>query len=83
MLCLEIICFGVPQRQNLHIYTTTECGNCYALLVICNHGPPSPGGLRGIDVEMSGSLTNVFPRQCGGNTQGLLYVDSKGREMKR
>ena len=29
---------------------------CYAL-VICNHGPPTPGGGRGIAVEMSGVFT--------------------------
>ena len=33
-------------------------------------------------MEMSGALTKVLPRQCGGNTQGLLYIDKKGSEMK-
>ena len=54
----------------------------YNALVISNHGPPTPGGVPGIAVEMSGALTNVLPRQCGGNTRGLLYIDKKGSEMK-
>ena len=33
-------------------------------------------------MEMSGALTKVLPRQCGGNTRGLLYIDKKGSEMK-
>ena len=33
-------------------------------------------------MEMSGALTKDLPRQCGGNTQGLLYIDKKGSEMK-
>ena len=44
---------------------------------------PIPGGGRGIDVEVSGALIKVLSRQCGGNTGGLLYIDNKGREMKR
>ena len=52
-------------------------------LVICNHGPPRPGGGWGIAVEMSRALTKMLPRQCGGNTQGLLYIGKKGSEMKR
>ena len=51
-------------------------------LVICNHGPPTPGGVPGTTVEMSGALTKVLPRQCGGNTRGLFYIDKKGSEMK-
>ena len=51
-------------------------------LVICNHGPPNPGGVPGIAVEMSGALTKVLPWQCRGNTRGLLYIDKKGSEMK-
>ena len=51
-------------------------------LVICNHGPPTPRGVLGIVVEMSGALTKVLPWQCGGNTRGLLYIDKKGSEMK-
>ena len=34
---------------------------------------PRPGGGRGIAVEISGALTKVLPRQCGGNTRGLIY----------
>ena len=41
-----------------------------------------PGGVLGIAVEMSGALTKVLPRQCRGNTRGLLYIDKKGSEMK-
>ena len=33
-------------------------------------------------MEMCGALTKVLPRQCGGNTRGLLYIDKKGSEMK-
>ena len=40
-------------------------------LVICNHGP-HPRGRAGVAVEMGGALTKVMPRQCGGNTRGLL-----------
>ena len=69
LLFLEIALFG-------------RVVNHYAL-VICNHGPhPHPGGVPGIAVEMSGALTNVLPRQCGGNTRGLLCIDKKGSEMK-
>ena len=32
---------------------------------------------------MSGALTKILPRQCGGNTRGLLYIGKKGSEMKR
>ena len=42
---------------------------------------PTPGGVPGIAVEMSGALTKVLPWQCGGNTRGLLYI-KKGSEMK-
>ena len=44
--------------------------------------PPTPGGVPEMAVEMSGALTKVLPRQCGGNTRGLLYIDKKGSEMK-
>ena len=59
----------------------------YNALVICNHSPPpppppTPGGVPGIVVEMSGALTKVLPRQCEGNTRGLLDIDKKGSEMK-
>ena len=62
-------------RQTNHYITRLP--NCafrgtYAL-VICNHGPPTPGGVPVIAVEMSGALTKVLPRQCGGSTRGLLY----------
>ena len=49
-------------------------------LIICKHAPTPRG--PGIAVEMSGALTKVLPRQCGENTQGLLYIDKKGSEMK-
>ena len=32
---------------------------------------------------MSRALTKVLPRQCRGNTRGLLYIGKKVREMKR
>ena len=38
------------------------------------------GGRRGIAVEISGALTTVLPRQCWGNTRGLLYICKKGSE---
>ena len=50
--------------------------------VICNHSPQTLGGGQGIALEMR-ALTKVLPRQCGGNTQCLLYIGRKGREMKR
>ena len=34
-------------------------------------------------MEMSGALTKVLPRQCGGHARGLLFIGKKGREMKR
>ena len=33
-------------------------------------------------MEMSGALTKVLSRQCGGNIRDLLYIDKKGSEMK-
>ena len=33
-------------------------------------------------MELSRALTKVLPRQCGENTQGLLYIGKKGREMR-
>ena len=36
-----------------------------------------------IAVEKSRALTKVLPRQCGGNTWGLLYIGKKGSEMER
>ena len=52
-------------------------------LVICNLGHPTPVGGRGIALEMSGGMTEIFPWQCGGNTGGLLYIGKKCSEMKR
>ena len=43
-------------------------------LVICNLGPSIPGSGREIALDMSEALTKVLPRQCGGNTQGFLYL---------
>ena len=51
-------------------------------LVICNHGPPTPGGGRGIAVEMSGVFTFALSPQCGGNTGDLCYIGKKGGAMK-
>ena len=28
-------------------------------------------------MEMSGALTKVLPRQCGGTTRGLLYIGNQ------
>ena len=36
----------------------------YNALVICNHGPPTSGGGRGIAVEMNGALTKVLHMVC-------------------
>ena len=55
--------------------------NTYAL-VICNHGPPTPGAGRGIAVEMSGVFTFALSPQCGGNTRDLCYIGKKGGAMK-
>ena len=55
--------------------------NNYAL-VICNHGPPTPGAGRGIAVEMSGVFTFALSPQCGGNTRDLCYIGKKGGAMK-
>ena len=35
---------------------------------------PTPGGRRGITVEMSGALTKGLPQRCGVNTRGMLYI---------
>ena len=53
-----------------------------ALVIFVTTGP-TPGIGQGIAVEMSAALTKVLPRQCRGNTRGLLYVGKKGCEMKR
>ena len=52
-------------------------------LVICNHGPPTPGAGRGIAVEMSGVFTFALSPQCGGNTRDLCYIGKKGGAMKK
>ena len=59
--------------------TDQLCGNA---LVICNHGPPTPGEGRGIAVEMSGVFTFALSPQCGGNTRDLCYIGKKGGAMK-
>ena len=51
-------------------------------LVICNHGPPTPGAGRGIAVEMSGVFTFALSLQCGGNTRDLCYIGKNGGAMK-
>ena len=50
--------------------------NAYNALVIYNMAT-TPLGRRGIAVEMSGALTKILPRQCEGNTRGLLYIGKK------
>ena len=55
--------------------------SAYAL-VICNHGPPTPGAGRGIAGEMSGVFTFVLSPQCGGNTRDSCYIGKKGGAMK-
>ena len=59
----------------------TRFNKAYAL-VICNHGPPTPGAGRGIAVEMSGVFTFALSPQCGGNTRDLCYIGKKGGAMK-
>ena len=56
--------------------------NIVYALVICNHGPPTPGEGRGIAVEMSGVFTFALSPQCGGNTRDLCYIGKKGGAMK-
>ena len=51
-------------------------------LVICNHGP-YPWGRARHSHGKSGALNKVLSLQCGGNTQGLLYIGKKGSEMKK
>ena len=64
-------------REVISIYII----NTYAL-VICNHGPPTPGAGQGIAVEMSGVFTFELSPQCGGNTRDLCYISKKGGAMK-
>ena len=44
--------------------------------------PPTHRGGQGVAVEISRALNKVLPWQCGGNTQGLLYIGKKSRQMK-
>ena len=80
-----IIGLKLKQRKKL---TMLKSKNTYALmandyaLVICNHGPPTPGAGRGIAVEMSGVFTFALSPQCGGNTRDLCYIGKKGGAMK-
>ena len=93
-LCLYVVqtsgplCLYVVQTSGLRSLLSLRHGRgidggrmLHYALVICNHSPPRPGGGRGIAVEMSGALTKVLPRQCGGNTRGLLYIGKKGSEI--
>ena len=59
-----------------------SCYNITYALVICNHGPPTPGAGRGIAVEMSGVFTFALSPQCGGNTRDLCYIGKNGGAMK-
>ena len=43
-------------------------------LVICNHSP-TPGGGRGVAVEISSVFTFALSPQCGGNTRDLCYIE--------
>ena len=63
---------------SIHICNAIVCN----ALVICNHGPPTPGEGRGIAVEMSGVFTFALSPQCGGNTRDLCYIGKKGGAMK-
>ena len=45
--------------------------------LVINHGPPRGG--QGIAVEMSGALTKVLPRQCGGKYPGFALYKQKGQ----
>ena len=65
---------------NLQVGQARQWG--YYALVICNHGPPTPGAGRGIAVEMSGVFTFALSPQCGGNTRDLCYIGKKGGAMK-
>ena len=66
--------YDIKESDNKH-------RTCYAL-VICNHGPPTPGAGRGIAVEMSGVFTFALSPQYGGNTRDLCYIGKKGGAMK-
>ena len=62
----------IKKKIVLCVVVLSELSN-YAL-VICNHGPPTPGAGRGIAVEMSGVFTFALSPQCGGNTRDLCYI---------
>ena len=64
------------------IFCLYDFRDIYYALVICNHGPPTPGAGRGIAVEMSGVFTFALSPQCGGNTRDLCYIGKKGGAMK-
>ena len=53
----------------LSVYMYSEKKGADYALVICNHGPPTPGEGRGIAGEMSGVFTFELSPQCGGNTR--------------
>ena len=52
-------------------------------LVICNHGPPTPGGRAGDSHGNEWGFDQSFATAVRGNTRGLLYMGKKGHEMKR
>ena len=70
----------ILQRQ----FAFSHFFRCYSnALVICNHGPPTPGAGRGIAVEMSGVFTFALSPQCRGNTRNLCYIGKKGGAIKK
>ena len=84
-----LVCQVAVRRHEVNFFSelnrvrtiTTLRDVCYAL-VICNHGPPTPGAGRGIAVEMSGVFTFALSPQCGGNTRDLCYIGKNGGAMK-
>ena len=81
---LEIIIFGfvVDICHLVHDVDRKVYFTFLNALVICNHGPPTPGAGLGIAVEMSGVFTFALSPQCGGNTRDLCYIGKKGGAMK-
>ena len=73
------ILMTLSNAKKKSVKMTTKTDNA---LVICNHGPPTPGAGRGIAVEMSGVFTFALSPQCGGNTRDLYYIGKKGGAMK-
>ena len=82
-VCVHFFLVSITSNTKINIYFqvyklkgglqyNTDCFS-YAL-VICNHGPPTPGEGRGIAVEMSGVFTFALSPQCGGNTRDLCYI---------